>query len=567
MNRNIKIIESDIESLIKLFETNSLYLIYDNSIQEQINLSLTRLAENTGVFDSTISKERKNLENFYAIDKKTKKKIDLVNGDTIDFRIRNVLSENNMYSCLKALALSNKCCHGFDNDLKNIKEFFCKYFNILFNDNINNGDITFIEDIKEKTINNRTLSDLLNTSKRYDLSDITDDDFEYIFECINNKESITDNEIKYILDKLHIKYENDNITNKFDEVCNNSSDLLKTYLFNKYNKGVKLTRLRSRIFYIKDCFISMIGQLLINEFDDVFYELVDNPSNKDGFSKMLIIDDKDLSYYIEVHMPDWLSRALIRRGLKYEEGTSRTTLPLGSSAVYYRDNEDIERIVNALREDTIRHDFGERKQTFYNNRARIISRDYVEESEGEITPSRESDNDVSPSKEKDTNRFSFIIEKLNEKLSIIEEYLISLGGRFARIVKENRYLKSNDSYQKDVVDKYINKKYMDVYDIFDNTTKEDFINYYISNSKDNNYDKGLLDFINLNKNNYNIDLLGYLIINSKNIIHGFISSNYNYLDKMLDNNNFNKDEYNDKLYEYIEEYSKSLNDYKDRGRQ
>ena len=311
-----------INHLKNLFAYKDEILLYNKKTQDKVNILLEQIATLTKTFDNTIKNEKSNIRNeLTIIDTTTGERRELVDIDSIDERVKNVLKSNNMFSCLKSLALCNKCAHSFDGNIKSgfnkngtledgkLAKTFKEYYNLLYPNEIDNEIISFMQPLSEK------FPKIINNSS-YNLNNIDDYQFEKLCNVIlnNNKEYNKGTKIS-ILKQLSISFNiknNQEIDEKFNKVISDKDKIISTFLAKKYNEGMEQVKLQNKMFAIKDYYISMIGQLLKKDvFKNIKYELVKTEDAVLGFEYMLIIDDKDLSYYIEVHMPNFIATIVV----------------------------------------------------------------------------------------------------------------------------------------------------------------------------------------------------------------------------------------------------------------
>lgn len=478
--QDIDKISSLIEDLISLFNYDSNILHYDNKKQSKINKILTDIAKLTGTFSSNATNERKNIKKNLT----PTSGISLIDITSLEKRIGNLLNTNNIYSCLRTLALSNKCAHSFDSKIGpkgSTTEIFKKYYEKLYGVTLGKNDVTFMKPL-EKTFPQ------INQNNLYDLSQVSDHIFNQMYDllCTKPEKVILGQKIS-ILNSLKISFDKSNrdeVNRKYQEVINNKNQLLNDFLVKKYQEGVRFLELQNQMFAIKDNYISMIGQLLKKEskFRNIEYELVKTPNPTPGYEYMLIINDKDLSYYIEVHMPNVIAHSLIKEyGLV--ESTTRKTTKGGAPAVYERDPKEIARIREA-----------KAKGTVTGNIANILSREHTSDSESH--PPGEN--------------YEFQTQEIASKNSSFEHFLIKNNVYLDEVTK-NKQLLLNENYPLSMTESIVCENYCDIYQKLDNSLKIDYVSSNLNEIKNGDqFDKM---FFNRTINSvYDMDVIANLLI-------------------------------------------------------
>ncbi len=121
-----------INQLKNIFTSNNGKILYDKKTQDKVNHLLEKIANLSKTFENNIKNERRNIKDeLTIIDTETGEKVELVDVNSMSNRVKNILSKNNIFSCLKSLALTNKCAHVFDGDIKRIKSNIEKYHNLI----------------------------------------------------------------------------------------------------------------------------------------------------------------------------------------------------------------------------------------------------------------------------------------------------------------------------------------------------------------------------------------------------------------------------------------------------
>jgi len=496
-----------IEKLKKLFCYTDKKLVYNYQTQEDVNKYLTEIARRTGTFTKNIENETDNIQSELTIeDPITHQKTSLINIASMSDRVKNVLNSNNIFSCLKSLALANKCAHSFDGKIKTVKESFISYYKKNYGP-IDESKITFRQPFE-------TIFPEIKTNNLYDLSDVSLGNLESICNLISKQhpENIKKQKKIGILKQLKIPFnvrdEND-INYQFQSIVNNKNELINSYLIKKYEEGIQQLRLQDIMFSIKDDYISMIGQLLKTEsFSNIEYELVKTPGATKGFEYMLIIDDKELSYYIEVHMPNFIAHCLIK---EYGLVVSRTrkTINLGATAVYRRNPEEIEKMRQAKNNGAVS-----------GRRVDILTRELTQDdgSNGG-NPQLDGTGDVlgvsTPSRKIGQfaiSQYDFQTREISQEKSSFESFLLSKEIHTEEIARNN-YMRSNENYPQDVIEGIICENY---YSIYESLSEDDKISYILDDfNKTKNgdaFDRVLIEQINLNF--CDMDTIAKLLIKS-----------------------------------------------------
>ncbi|NLC48440.1 MAG: hypothetical protein GX758_03675 [Tenericutes bacterium] len=529
-----KKIDSLINQLKNIFTYNNGKLLYSSQMQLKADLLLKEIATISKTFDTGIKNEEKNIEEFLTItDKITNKRVQLISIDSMADRVKNVLEKQNVFSCLKSLALSNKCAHIFDGDIRSIKSKIEKYYSFVYLSEFDERSFTFFEDVEN------VLPPLKGNV--YNLEKTNDYQFDKILNILFKNESVNKNTKISILMSLNVNFNKKNeeeINKKFEKILEDREMIVYSYLKDRYTKGKHLASLQSKMFSIKSNYTTMIGQLLTQDekFSVVNYELVKTPGAVQGFEYMLIIDDKELSYYIEVHMHNFIATSLVKRyGLNIK--TERETQKLGSSAVYIRDEKEIQSLLKAINSEGLNFDGIKR--------AKIITRGY--ESEDNVDANKESLNEASD--------YLFITDEISEVVPLIETFMI-LNDIRTDDVNFNREFQLNENYPSNLTKKIVLKNYLSMYNEFQNSTKIDFINYSLNILKIGDaFDKIILN--NIIYDEYDIDLIGKLLINKNVLKENFIKDNKIIINDILNNETDNIN----LLYRQRETINFIMNDY------
>lgn len=423
--------------------------------------------------------------------------------------------------------------------MQKIENYFIKYYNFLYPNNRVNS-VSFM-DKREYTRYNSLVYD-----EKYDMDLFVknSDEFDKLYNILFNSSKTIKRGTKIsILKQLKINIDYSNpleIEDRFNKVLKDKEKILSSYLVKKYEEGYSMVSLQNKLFAVKDNLISMIGQLLKDGTFNLKHELVRTNDENSGFGCMLVIDDKELSYYIEVHMPEYISRNLIKDyGFKLLD--KRTTPNLGASAVYKRDPKEIKKIKKLLDEGKIIQGTEHNSKT----RAEIITRDYDENSYESVQEEYSFETNIIA----DTNTV--------EPISFIN-YLISNGKNYKEI-KSINLLKHNENYSKEFIDNIILDNYYSIYKSFSNEEKIDYIEYVYKNHNKDLFDNTLFNIINNIDISSNVDTFGKILIYEKVLKKNFIDKNsykindiLSYLSYKENINNEYKKNFTSLIKDYIE---------------
>lgn len=542
-----------INQLKNIFTSNNGKILYDKKTQDKVNNLLEEIANLSKTFENSIKRERRNIKNeLTIIDTKTGKKVELVDVNSMTNRVKNVLSKNNIFSCLKSLALTNKCAHIFDGDIKRIKSNIEKYYNLIYYPSFDEKTFSFMDSVEQVFPYKNFLF--------YNLDGIEEGKFDKICKALFSDNKLNKDTKISILKSLNITFDIKNesqINDKFEKIKNQKENIVYSYLIQQYKTGKYVLLLQSKMFAIKDEYISMIGQLLKNDvrFTNVKYELIRTPDATPGFEYMLVIDDRDLQYYIEVHMPNFVATSLIEQYGLFES-KERKTQKLGASAVYERSKNEINGVLKALNIGLL-----EGKK-----RAQIITRGFSRNSvTDDLQTEILSDKVDSEKNESELEDYSFITDKIEEPLSLLEKYLLS-NKRYLNEIEFNREIQKNENYPLNLAKNIAHKNYYNIYINFDDDNKIEFIKFSLNELKNGDaFDKTILQTINNNIHNYDHNLIGELLINKDILKKEFVYNRKYTIDKMLNitKEDKNMNSYiNEKLiYGQKEEINKLMNEY------
>ena len=520
--------------------------MYDKKTQDKVNNLLEKIANLSKTFENNIKNERRNIKDeLTIIDTETGEKIELVDVNSMTNRVKNILSKNNIFSCLKSLALTNKCAHIFDGDIKRIKSNIEKYYNLIYYPSFDESTFSFMDSIEQVFPQTNFLI--------YNLNGIEEYQFNKICNALFSDNKLNKGAKISILKSLNITFDikdESQINDIFEKIKNQKENLVYSYLIQQYKTGKYIVSLQSKMFAIKDEYISMIGQLLKKDerFTNVKYELIRTPDATSGFEYMLIIDDRDLQYYIEVHMPNFVATSLMKQYGLFES-KERVTQKLGASAVYERSKDEIDKVLNALNTGLLDAK-GEK-------RAQIITRGYPIADGGIVADDLQaefsSDKDDSEKIESRLEDYSFLTDKIEEPLSLLEKYFVS-NEMHLNEIEFNREIQRNENYPLNLTKNIVHKNYYNIYISFNDDNKKEFIKYSLNELKNGDaFDKTILQNIYNNIYIYDYDLIGKLLINKDILKEEFVYNIKYTIDEML---NINKEDKN--INSYI---NKNINSY------
>lgn len=492
-------VRQTINDLKGCFVYNKNRLIYSERTQEKVSEYLLKLCDLVGYFDKSIKKEREAIKSeLYYIDENGEK-VDLVNIESMKSRVRSVLEDNTMFTCLKSLALVNKCAHVFDDVIDSKSDSICAYTNY-------GNKISFLNPIESvfKNINKNNLYNLSNISNFNDfLKDL--DSIRKNISGARKKQKIG------ILNALNIKcnyIDDKDIDEKIKKI--DRDKLINSYVNRAYGEGEELAKLQSKLFAIKDYYICMIGQLLKTKFKNVNYEIIETNDGVPGFKHMLIIDDRELSYYVEVHMPDYIFNKLVNDvGLKYS--SSRKTAHASNGSIYKRDRGEVSKIFKKLvkgKSDPL-------------PRARVITRGHQEEEHEFDDQLKQVQGNL---KFKKKEKYTFDTKRLVEDPLLIESFLMD-NGNYDKFIEDNRMILHNENYPIKGSYNMLCEKYYNLFLTFSHKSKKEFIKYSFSKLKNGDeFDKALYSCKILNDyyDDRFLDSIGKIMIN-RNIL----KTNYN----------------------------------------
>ena len=376
--------------------------IYSNVEQDIISRNLTEISRIVGSFNKQKKNEKGNIEKDLSIvDSQTGKRVNLVDIDRMNDAVEDVLKENDIYTILKSLAVSNKCAHAFIHSTDQLKEKI-EYWKNERNTSSEKSEKSEIE---------------------FDISNISESDMKKLIKQLKkapkNRGAIINVCKTLSIDISDIKGDEIALRELYEKIRNSREDIIDKYISVLSEDLNRKEDARKSLFWIKDQLIVIIAQLLKNDerYQNFEYEMVKN--GEPPFQNMLAIDDPDLSYYIEVHMPDYIADTLVKEYGMPEpvENNKRKFEKLGASAIYRRDDNEIRNIL---------------LRSLDNIRARIISRnkninasdDRNDKSEGEGGKNKEENRDD----KRDTrpSKYTFITERIQENpnVGILENFLL-----------------------------------------------------------------------------------------------------------------------------------------------
>lgn len=388
---NIEQLIIDIQELFISRDTDK--QVYTEKEQELIGKNLTVIAKEIGCFEKQKRNEKNNINQDLSItDTKTGETINLVNIQRMRKDVDGVLEKNNIFSILKSLAVANKCAHKFDERVSSLQSVIDE----------------FTEEKEKYKVTKNTPTIKCNVSS------LSEKDMRKLLKTLNKKSKNSSYIIAICrqlgIDIENIKSDEKKLKDVYKTIRASREQMLTSYIEKLENEKTLEEDKSASLYWIKDQLIIIIGQLLAkdNRYQKLQYEMV-KCGGKEGFQNMLAIDDTELSYYIEVHMPDYIANALIKDyGLKEPvEEKDRKFESLGSSAVYARNEIEVKDI---------------RKSDINNIRARIISRPMHINSSID-TPPIDGDNHSTNSYLPDEN-YTFMTNRItiSENMGLIERY-------------------------------------------------------------------------------------------------------------------------------------------------
>ncbi len=508
-----------LEELINKLEEIFLYqediLEYDQNNQAKSNILLEEFAELSNAFAKTFKKEKEdNKKNLVIIDTTTGAKEELIDEESMTERIKKVLRTNNIYSCLKSLAISNKCAHSFEDEIKSRQSNFKLYYESIFSKTLNINTITFGDPIE-------SIYPEIQCSNIYNVDKINSSDIKFIYDSITSKKEVKRSIKQRVLQLLNINFnmrDEQEINKKFEELKNHKDELINSFLIKTYEEGTRLYNLQNNMFAVKDKYIAMIGQLLKDgTYPNIKYELIKTPDAEPGFEYMFVIDDKSLSYYVEVHIPDFISESLMKE-FGIVETPVRTTLEGGAKAVYRRDFKEVKRIFSALSSGEIPTPKGE-------NKAKIITRGYTPPIQSELAEQEKVDST------QEQEEYQFMTLKISPQPALIANYL-SDNEKYKDRLKKISIMKLNENYPAEVTDKIVNREYFRVFLSLDNVEQDDFIKYALNTMKESDIFERTL-YNEIIKSDLTKKELAQIIICKDSLKKDFFNKKYSIIDELI----------------------------------
>lgn len=429
---NDLIIEIEKPFIKNLEEKN---LIWVNIDQDKINEKIYALAHITKIFFEQSEKEENNIKSdLTIIDTVTRKEIPLVDIASMNKRVSTILDGNDIFSLCGSLAVINKCIHS-------------KYFD---------GEITSISD-KINNWSNEVSQQKYVNHLNVDISKLSNNEVEELLQTLskNRLPNKKKNQIMHsVMKSLNMDINMKTIEQEYLKIKNARPQILKAFMDKLQNDKETLESFQEDLYWIKDQFIVMIAQLLKSDsrYKQLDYELVKTDDSGD-FQNMLAIDYPELSYYIEVHMPNFISHEL-QETYGFEtpkSNNNRKFEKLGASAIYDRDDKEVEEIRKHMYDNIDPNDPEYSKKI---TRRRIITR---------------SSKPIIDGVKKDA-QYTFKTARIikNEEASLLEKFLVSDNDypreRITNILKYSK-MRSNENIknieykiQKDTVKTILNKK-------------------------------------------------------------------------------------------------------------
>lgn len=477
MGKELNLINDDITELTSIAESLKELFIYDPVLeytqdsQEIANKLLTRFALLSGTFNENIANETKNIdEQLTIIDKSTNQKLSLIDTSSMENRVQTVLDKNNLYSCLKSLALSNKCAHRMSGPTRSLQAKLNKLYADIYGCEpltcpkyvrFYTDTSIFAREIMKKSqrveLNNDTglLSEdeknKLKEAALHALETLTKKDFDLVYNSILKQDEIVASykQVAETKSRLNTPEAKENYVNGammarntlllktlgitvsdgsdispyIDFLQNHKYEIINEYLIRLHKKGNTLLHTQNLMFAVKAEYAAMIGQLLSKDknFKNLTYELIETPDiGNEFFHNLLVIDDPELQYYVEVHIPTYISDTLVNRYGFIKTSDRTKTLNLGAAAVYNRINEEMETI--SRHQEQIEDETGK-------IRAKIITRKYGE------------DNATSSNEES----YKLITNEIKEETYDVENLLLSVSDNaYQDAIATNRLIRFNE---------------------------------------------------------------------------------------------------------------------------
>lgn len=433
-NQELANLVSEMEELFrKQIEARS--IVWTNIDQEKANERINALANIMDVFSEQSEKEKDAIKSDLTItDSSTGEEISLIDATSINNRVNSILNSNDIFSLCKALAVLNKCIHAkyLDGGIKSIS--------------------TKIENLSTEV--NQTNNEN-NDELHFDISELSNEEIESMLQILskNSLPKKSRNRMMIsVIKQLKIELNMETLEQDFLRIKGLKHQIVKAYIDKLQADKNKLQSIQADLYWIKDQYIIMIAQLLKSDprYQLLKYELV-QAGNVEGFQNMLAIDYPELSYYIEVHMPDFIANELVRTYGFDAPSSNRIFERLGASAVYERNEQEVEEIRKHMYDDIN----PESSLNSAKMRRRII-----------ITRNRSGEFESAKKDSTYVFRTARIIN--NSDASVLEQYLVSDNvSRIEKVSNMLRYskIRSNENIkdvehevQEDIVRTIINKK-------------------------------------------------------------------------------------------------------------
>lgn len=528
----------NVSKLLSLFCAESGKVVYDFDTQAKATELMNLILSASGTFKRTIKKEKEAIKEDLVIISDDGEEISLVDPDSIDERVRSVLNVNNIYTCLKSLALANKCAHVFSGKIEEVQADILEFCD----GKISEQDLSFFKSV-DKVFPNIPRDFKPKYKLRMSSGQFLVDNIKLLK---SGNKSIKMKQKIAILKSFGVKFDPTDpkvVDDCYSALVDDSQEIINTYIWLKYKEGRQWLKMQNKMFAVKDAYIAMVGQLLSKgNLGDIMYELVKTEEGEKGFKYLLIIDDKELSYYVEVHMPNALGYQLAHEyGLKLK--TARNTRSLGASSIYRRSRPEMKKIKKALEEGKI---------TGNPARAKIITRGMVDELpiiDKDIDDPEDQKND--PYDSTDDSHYSFVTDPMRMFYTEFEEFLES-NKLCEKELEENREMKLNETHSIEVTEKIACENYCDIFESFSLKQKRDFLEFSSRKlDESDDFDKAFLRELIIYERELGIDKIGKLIINKNGIKRDFIRKHR----EVIRSKDYEK--ISDLAYEFIDEYLKA----------
>ena len=452
-----------INELKNVFAYKKNKMIYTEKTQAQASAALIKLCDLLDIFNKFYRDESRIIaEELTYYDSTTKKRVKLIDIDKN--RFTSILDKNNMLTCLKSLALSNKIAHIFDAPILSRRDSIAELYNQYHSDMVlNPKQITFYPSFD-------TVFPSINTKHLYNIIFDENDSITALMRSIKDVQSDVQNAKQQkkegILRRLNIPIDYHNVERTNSIIKRISlQKVVDSWIYMTYKEGQSLLKSKNSMFLVKNNYIAMTAQLLTSKLKGINYELIETPSSSlsSDFRNLLIIDDTDLSYYVEVHMPNYLAELLqVKCGIV--KSPTRKTKHAKATGVYVKDEDEVNRL------------------------SKFISTMPSEKVERAEVITRES----KTAEENKAESYEYEINELVTSSDLFEGFLSKLGN-YDEIIKQNQSIIFNSEDTLGASLNAICRNYYDMYKSFSDEYKNQFIKYAINGLKNGDtFDRELI---------------------------------------------------------------------------